>query len=127
MCITVINDFFIQNLTSGLLLCGSTLVDLKSIYMYIVHVRSVDPQKNCCNFLFTSLNSQFPTPCSSFLQRHSFDIHNIIIAVGSKDIKSLLYYHIISVVCHTKWCIVYSHVHVTILGGGGGQLNVDGL
>ena len=58
------------------------------------------PLKSRHNFLIIGSNSKFPTLHSYSLQRHSFDIHTII-----------------SIVCHTKWCIVYGYAHTTQLLG----------
>ena len=50
-----------------------------------VHSHSVDPQKNCRNYLITHSILKFPTPRRPSLQRRSFDIY--ISAVGPKNKK----------------------------------------
>ena len=58
---------------------------ISSLIIAEVHSRSVDPQKNCRNYLITCSIKIFPTPRRSSLQRHSFDI--CISAVASKNKK----------------------------------------
>ena len=41
----------------------------------IVRSCSVDPLKNCCNYLITRSIVKFPIPCRSLSQRRSFDIY----------------------------------------------------
>ena len=50
-----------------------------------LHLRSVDPQENCRNYLITRSFLKFPTPRRSSLQRRSFGIY--ISAVDSKNKK----------------------------------------
>ena len=55
------------------------------MYITKVHSRSVDPQKNCRNYLITHSIFKFPMPCRSSLQCRSFDIY--ISTVGPKNKK----------------------------------------
>ena len=50
-----------------------------------VHSHSVDPQKNCCNYLITWLILKFPTPRRPSLQCRSFDMHISVVGRMNKS------------------------------------------
>ena len=90
------------------------------------HLRSVDPQNNCRNYVSIITHSilKFPTPLRSSLQRRSFDIYiyiYIYISVVDPKNKELAVYH----KCSMAYC---THVLRSILrlrATSGGQLNTN--